>query len=55
MGIVFGMDYSISWNQIKERMDKIIVDPNEKVAFAVIETKMNKEFHKYCDELEDSI
>lgn len=54
MGIVFGMDYSVSWNQIKERMDKVIEDPNEKVAFAVIDTKMNKEFEKYCDELDDS-
>lgn len=53
MGIVFGMDYSVSWNQIKERMDKVIVDPNEKVAFAVIDTKMNKEFEKYCDELDE--
>ena len=54
VGIVFGMDYSVSWNQIKERMDKVIEDPNEKVAFAVIDTKMNKEFEKYCDELDDS-
>lgn len=48
------IDYSISWNQLKERMDKEIENHDEPVAYAVLETKMNKEFEKFCDEIDKS-